>query len=48
MREIDEWMTELAALPLPGSVQDPTEEGLDRLWAAILNEGDDLRVEAHN
>lgn len=35
MREIDEWMAELAALPLPGSVQDPTEEGLDRLWAAI-------------
>lgn len=54
MRTIDEWMTELAALPLPVPLPDPTEEGLDRLWAAILNEGagilnegDDLPVEAH-
>ena len=39
MREIDEWMAELAALPLHGSDPDPTDEGLDRLWAAVLNEG---------
>ena len=39
MRTIDEWMTELATLPpvLP----EATNDGLDRLWAAIVNEGDD-------
>ena len=47
MRTIDEWMTELAALPLAESAPDPTDEGLDRLWAAILNDGERIRVEAH-
>jgi len=47
MRTIDEWMTELAALPLAESAPDPTDEGLDRLWAAILNDGEGIRAEAH-
>lgn len=39
MRTIDEWMTELAALPPVFS--EATDYGLDRLWAAIVNEGED-------
>ena len=43
MLTIDEWMTELAAPPpvLP----EATEDGLDRLWTAILNDGGGLSAD---
>ena len=43
MRTIDEWMTELAALR--PDLPEATNDGLDRLWAAIMDEGDASRVD---